>query len=302
MTIYPSTIDVVTLRELADWSNTPTLADGSNASLSNVGQEIITGFSRTVLLQTGRTDGYFTGGIRSVRDEAVTSNPSYTVAQSALFIADQGVKYSSGKSLVLVSGTPALGQYSVVSGVYTFSTLDSVASLLVSYMTFESGLFTTFSEVRDGTNSETMGVLNGPINSVSLVQVNGIQYGQSIVWNQGGYFVEQGGDFIAFRSGGGVALGSFPSGSPFYATPWKFTRGKGNVQLTYTGGYNTAPLDIVTAVLKSATVLLGKRLREDEGSRTTPQTGSVSGFRSWKWSPEAEATFRAYRRMILNWG
>src|SRR5208282_1058042 len=52
----------------------------------------------------------------------------------ATFIADQGVVYaSSSLPLKQVASSPTLGQYSVSGGVYTFSSADAGASVLISY-------------------------------------------------------------------------------------------------------------------------------------------------------------------------
>jgi len=56
-----------------------------------------------------------------------------TVSQSAAFSCDQSVKYSSGTALTRVSGSPAVGQYSVAAGVYTFAAADTGQSLTFSY-------------------------------------------------------------------------------------------------------------------------------------------------------------------------
>lgn len=219
-------IDLLTVQDLSDWSNTPSAIDGNtgyNVQIYNILQETITGFSQTVLWMTGRTAGYFTGN--------------------------------------------------------------------------GSGGYQSFTEVRNGNGSSSMGVLNGPIQSVTSVQVGPITYSESTAWNQGGYFVVQGSQFIALRRG---TMG-FPSGYPLYGPVWYFTPGIGNVTLEYTGGYETPPYDIVIAALKACTVIISKRLREDEGARSTPQTGSISNYRAWKWPPEVEQTILAYRRTLMNW-
>lgn len=160
-----------------------------------------------------------------------------------------------------------------------------------------SGGFQAFTETRNGNGSRSMGVLNGPINSVTTVQVGPISYPESVSWNQGGWFVAQGGEFISLRSG----TSGFPSGFPIFGPQWFFTPGVGNVTLEYTGGYETPPYDVVVAALKACTVIISKRLREDEGARSTPQTGSISNFRAWKWPPEVQQTIENYRRTIMNW-
>ncbi len=64
-----------------------------------------------------------------------TSSPyNYTAANADNFDADLGVVYaSSGLALTKVASAPAVGQYSVSAGVYSFSSGDAGRALLVSY-------------------------------------------------------------------------------------------------------------------------------------------------------------------------
>ena len=67
---------------------------------------------------------------------AVPSASPYTYSTTfhATFSADQGVVYaSSSLPLKQVASNPALGQYSVSGGVYTFSSADAGANVLISY-------------------------------------------------------------------------------------------------------------------------------------------------------------------------
>jgi hypothetical protein len=57
-----------------------------------------------------------------------------TVANSATFGEDYGVFYaSSGAQFAPVASSPAQGQYSVASGVYSFNTADNGAAVLIYY-------------------------------------------------------------------------------------------------------------------------------------------------------------------------
>jgi hypothetical protein len=160
-----------------------------------------------------------------------------------------------------------------------------------------------FSEVRDGNDSYKMYVLNGPIDTARIstvtITVNGMSIPQSQGYGMGGWFVEQGGNSIAMRDGGGVQ-----GQTPFYLydRPFRFVHGIGNVGLTYPGGYDEVPEDLFMGALKTGTVLLNKRLREDEGSRSTPQTGSVTGYRSWAWPPEFRNILENYKRTAMVMG
>jgi len=59
---------------------------------------------------------------------------TYTAANAGVFDADLGVVYAaSGLALVKVASAPAVGQYSVAAGVYTFNSGDAGKAILVSY-------------------------------------------------------------------------------------------------------------------------------------------------------------------------
>ncbi|WP_298421057.1 hypothetical protein [Rhodoblastus sp.] len=59
---------------------------------------------------------------------------AYATANSANFDADLGVVYAaSGLALTKVASAPAIGQYSVSAGVYTFNSGDAGKAVLVSY-------------------------------------------------------------------------------------------------------------------------------------------------------------------------
>lgn len=63
-----------------------------------------------------------------------TSGYTVTVANHATFVTDLGVAYAAtGAMLAPVATSPTTGQYSVASGVYTFSSGDAGASLLFTY-------------------------------------------------------------------------------------------------------------------------------------------------------------------------
>ncbi|MGA2045020.1 MAG: hypothetical protein ABSG83_16805 [Roseiarcus sp.] len=59
---------------------------------------------------------------------------AYTTSAHANFVADQGVVYAaSALPLKLVAAAPAVGQYCVAAGLYTFAPGDAGAAVLISY-------------------------------------------------------------------------------------------------------------------------------------------------------------------------
>lgn len=81
-----------------------------------------------------------TAGIRAVVDNFAASVPAspYTVTvtppSSGTWVTDLGVRYAStGIALTRVASAPAVGQYSVAAGVYTFAAADTLVNVLISY-------------------------------------------------------------------------------------------------------------------------------------------------------------------------
>ena len=94
-------------------------------------------------------NAFTTGGIKwNVGEAHSVPTPSgpytVTVTNSATFDQDLGVIYTTtGIPFTKVASAPALGQYSVSAGVYTFAAADAGAAVLVTYTsTVASGIQT----------------------------------------------------------------------------------------------------------------------------------------------------------------
>jgi hypothetical protein len=92
------------------------------ANFNNIffGQTLSTGNTLTQLNEAGTVPG--------------SAAYSVQVANHSTFVADLGVAYAAtGVMLTPVSSSPSTGQYTVSSGVYTFSSGDANAALLLTY-------------------------------------------------------------------------------------------------------------------------------------------------------------------------
>lgn len=78
---------------------------------------------------------YTTGQVKFIIQESVTiTTHSGTVANSANFLADAGVVNSTtGAPYRAVASAPALGQYAVTAGVYTFNSSDTITVAYITY-------------------------------------------------------------------------------------------------------------------------------------------------------------------------
>ena len=154
---------------------------------------------------------------------------------------------------------------------------------------------TNFTETYNGSGSDVLYVINAPILSVASLQVNGVAIPASTAFGSRGYFIQQDGKSIALRSSPGNA---------YLAPVWgrnsslKFARGRGNVAISYQAGYAACPPDLYLLSLKQCTILLNKRLREDEASHMIPQSGQTN-YRQWAYQPEVLAMLQPYIRTAM---
>ncbi len=107
-----------------------------------------------------------TGLLLSAVGEAgtVSATPfTVTVANSTTFDTDLGVVYAAtGVPLTRVASSPAQGQYSVAAGVYTFSSTDTGAAVLIDYLytAATGGTKVALSNQSMGTTPTFMGVFS----------------------------------------------------------------------------------------------------------------------------------------------
>ena len=96
------------------------------------------GFNNAALYSSGLGNvqiTYTAGYAVQNETQTIPATPYQLTALGPLgsWAADQGVTYTAGGSLTLVTGTPSAGQYSVANGVYTFAAADTGKSVLLNY-------------------------------------------------------------------------------------------------------------------------------------------------------------------------
>jgi len=120
-----------------------TLLGQYNMAVAAGGGEFkITGKAKYARLQAAQFNNLFLGQTLTANsmlemttgETDTVASGAVTVANSATFVEDYGVFYaSSGMQLSPVTSSPAQGQYSVSSGVYTFNAADNGAAMLIYY-------------------------------------------------------------------------------------------------------------------------------------------------------------------------
>ncbi len=159
---------------------------------------------------------------------------------------------------------------------------------------------TSFDEVYDGNDGDILYTINSPLVTVTSVQVNGATVPQSTGVFNPGWFIDQAKGSIKMRSNSG-AQGVATFANTDWATftglpPYRFLRGRGNIEIVYTAGYAVVPDDLILAALKQCTVYLNRRLREDEQSRMIPNAGSTT-YGRWSWSPDVFQLVNQFKRI-----
>jgi len=155
-----------------------------------------------------------------------------------------------------------------------------------------------FAETYDGNGNDELFVANAPIVTIASLDINGILIPQSVSVSTPGWYIPRQAKSVVMRTASTV-VSTFSSTdwAAFTGLPvWKFWRGRGNVQISYTAGYSTPPTPLVVAALKQCTIWLNRRMREDEKSRNMPQSGTTS-YAAWNWSPDVYMAVSQYRRM-----
>ena len=106
------------------------------------GEFKITGKAKYARLQATQINNLFLGQTLTANsmvemttgETGTVASASVTVANSATFVEDYGVFYAStGAQFSPVASSPAQGQYSVSSGIYTFNSADNGAAVLIYY-------------------------------------------------------------------------------------------------------------------------------------------------------------------------
>ncbi len=120
-----------------------TLLGQYNMAVAAGGGEFkITGKAKFARLQSTQINNLFLGQTLTANsmlemttgESDTVASAAVTVVNSATFVEDYGVFYAaSGIQLTPVASSPAQGQYSVSSGVYTFNSADNGAGVLIYY-------------------------------------------------------------------------------------------------------------------------------------------------------------------------
>lgn len=102
----------------------------TTAAVIPAGTYVLSKTSTTVVMSANATGAGVGSG------DSISFGPSATAANAADFSQDLGVLYAStGQPLILVTGAPAVGEYTVTAaGVYSFNSSEAAAAVLLNYL------------------------------------------------------------------------------------------------------------------------------------------------------------------------
>ena len=226
-----------------------------------------------------------------------------TVDKAAAWVGDAGVtRMDTGALLALVTGTPATGQYAAAAGVYTFNAAQAAKSVTIVYetvglddgvlsrlITAASGFIQTwlnrqiasqsYTETRDGHGGRVLVLANYPATAVSAVTINGVAIPPAPDTVTAGYRLVN--DSIILAG-------------------YTFTRGYGNVEISYTAGYASTPPEIEQACIELCALKYRARDRIGLTSQAMGVAGSsqTTAYSTKDMSDEIKTILKNYKKVV----
>ena len=159
-----------------------------------------------------------------------------------------------------------------------------------------------FTETRNGNGNYQMFTRNRPIVNVAAVTVSGVAIPAAGVWPSWGYFVSDDQRSIWIRQAGspvGFSYAASPN-NRIPSTPG-FSRGVGNVVLTYNAGFAAVPNDLEIASRRMIAVYYKRKQTLDLSSEAEAAGGTTATtkYRDWKVPPEVACVVDFYRRLAV---
>lgn len=178
---------------------------------------------------------------------------------------------------------------------------DSIIQLIITsfsqYVLNRTGIqsfkqVSQYTDVYDGNGNSRLFLDNRPILSLLSVIIGSYTVPLSTSLVNPGIFIERGGLSIAFRDPGWSLT------APLSLYPYRFLRGTGNVQVTYTAGYNAVPYDLQEIVIEIVAQNYKRKDWIDLASKniSTPGAAGSTVYRSWALTPMAERVINYYSR------
>ena len=146
----------------------------------------------------------------------------------------------------------------------------------------------SYLEVYSGSGSEILFLRNYPVTAVSSLAIDGVPIPQSTAVNLPGWVIDTSGSqaAIALRSSGRQTIqfsqwspgqwGGNGNAPPLGYRPFCFTEGIMNVEISYTAGYASTPLDLQQAATQLVAAKYRSRQWIEQTSQMQPGVGTTA--------------------------
>lgn len=151
----------------------------------------------------------------------------------------------------------------------------------------------TYTEVYDGNGHDRLFVRNSPIQSVTSVIIGPYTIPHSTGWGVNGWEISGSKKYLFMR--GGASVASFPGLGGVGA----FAKGTQNVQIMYSAGYSSTPIDIQKAATKTSALEYKRKDWIGLVSKAMANGAGTVSYRDWEYDPDVENLIANYTRWTL---
>ena len=156
----------------------------------------------------------------------------------------------------------------------------------------------SYTEVYDGNGKDRIWLRNSPIQSVTSVIVGTVTLTLSTGFNSPGVTVSGNKKYIFICRGNTGIVNLTDLG---YGWGGCFPRGRQNVQVVYSAGYNSTPDDIEMAARKAAALNYKRRDWIGLRSKSLGQGAGSTSYQDWEYDPDVERLISNYTRYAMGY-
>lgn len=176
--------------------------------------------------------------------------------------------------------------------------ISAFSQFFLTLISRDTILEAEYTERRNGTGTNILGLINTPIIEVTSVVVNKITVPASPDGIQPGYVADE--NTIQLVAGGWLGPVLAGAGASPVAYPSLFFKGVGNVFVAYSAGYATVPLDVEQCVIEMVAWAYKYKDRFGLNSQTMAQN-FVNAYSKEPLSPMAKLCVLKYKKRAVQW-
>jgi uncharacterized phiE125 gp8 family phage protein len=201
---------------------------------------------------------------------------------------EQGLNVATGDLTILANVKAWLNVTTTTDDALLTRLISAASQFAQTYMnrTIASSSYT---ENRTGSGSNTLALANYPVTAVQSLVIHNTPINQSPDGYQAGYVFD---DRFIYLIGSAYAASAFPGAAPNRFPKWPPI----GVQINYTAGFATTPLDLEQAVIEMIALKYSDRQHFGQSSKSIQ--GEVVSFTVTDMPPGARTLFNNYQKKI----